>query len=1021
MVSALVSDVAHVEVASYDSWNAALARAFFSRNRAGELVYLDRDDEAFATACAEVGVTAQQADASLARAVRKELCWKESGRATFANFDLMTKSWIARRRKALRESLEVPAPPHIALLMLFSAAAERVGGATSDTGAAESSYYSSLEDLLAVPATESGRFRMSFMRSSETFWESLSLWLEDQDGVRGMPSAYALMHRYVGLPISQALVRERERRNLKKMFEEQGFVPGTTVSQMDMYGALDVWISSARTSANMALRKMWASAEIKNRIVEIALAEFAAWEGLGSLSGEAGVPAKRGGQRCFLTLRDSRVMLRSEMRFGLVLTAGASPGQLCRIAGPEEANREFPLDPFGVVSAGLDFRAVGIDVGSAIQGDLRLQLESGVTVRRWPKKVVILTQDAFSAAYIESDRINAAVSSRIVVQNDPRLISGIEKILADAAQPGHSKVLGGGEGVPNGWVVFKDVTLLRAPAPHLVAAPDFSAFEPRLSTQMTITGGLKLPGHIQRWSALSPIQVVIASESDEPVDLAIITRNEETLQSDETVIQRGLTVPAVVDLNDIPGKAQDFTLALRRGRSTLQTLAVKLRSSRMPSPDATKRFRSLCHDLKSPLWPVQCVPLEAAGRPGVDGIAVSAPLVTHEPRKVADRPNWNGKGNIGPRAKPLLVSGPPQDSCIVTGRHRFDFPIFDGKRPKSKWMYGVCTQCGMSKRQPTWIPKNSLQKDIAIGRKRKSLPPLTPHDSQWEPLIDALFYLGAGSRREFSILARQVEDSAVFENQLLSDLEALGVIELERNAELEVVQWESAASCIGELADGRWLLTGYWNQQLRDDVIKAMEELGASAGLQRADRQSMAVISEIATPDIAAVAEKFDVDFVPQAASTLAHALPSLSTVGTGLTRSTMPFSKSYEFFELRSASWMEVETAVLAGLYRVSHSFSSRYYYRTSRDVADGSAAIVTVQLGKHLAALEANRPLIAYNPGAATLSVPVGAELPGLFRRAAVMGSGDLPTVQTADRSINYFNVPADAAEAIIGKLMS
>lgn len=1021
MVSVLVNDLAQVEAVSYERWNAALARAFFNRNRAGELVYLDKDDAVFADVCSDVGVTAELADVSLAHAVRNELCWKESGRATFANFDMMTKLWVARRRKALRESSEVPAPPHIALLMLFSSAAERVGGANSDTGSSESSYYSSLETLLAVPASETGRFRMSFMRSSEAFWESLSLWLEDQDGVRGMPSAYALMHRYVGLPISQALVRERERRNLKKMFEEQGFIPGTTVSQMDMHGAIDVWISSARTSANTALRKMWASDEIKNRIVEIALAEFATWEGLTTPKGEAALPASRGIQRGFLTLRDSRVMLRSEMRFGLMLAAGALPGQSCRVVGLEGEEREFPLDPFGVASAGFDFRAVGIDVASAIQGELRLETESSQSLRRLPKKVVILTQDPYSAAYIESDRINAAVLSRIVVEDEPFLVSAIEKILADAAQPGHTKVLGGEGGVPHGWVVFKDVTLLRAPKPGLVAGPDLSAFEPRLSTQMTITGGLKLPGHMQRWSALSPIQVVIASESDDPVDLVIVTRNEETLQSEEMVFKKGITVPAVADLNDLPGSALDFTLALRRGKNTVQTLAVKLRSSRFPSPDASKRFRSLCHDLDDPVWPVQCVPLEKAGTPGVDGIAVSAPVVDHAFYKVENQPSWNAIGKVGGRAKPLVVAGPPENSCIATGRHRFDFPTFDGKRPKAQWMYGVCTQCGMSKRQPTRIAKKSLHKDLATARVRETLPPLTSRDSRWEPLIDALFYLGAGSRREFSVLARQVEDTAIFENQLLLNLEALGVIELERNAELEVIQWESAASCIGELADGRWLLTGYWNQQLRDQVTNAAEELAGSVRVQRADRQAMAVIDGITATDMSAIAEEFDVDFVPQAASTLARALPPLSTVGAGLRRSSMPFANVYEFFDPRSASWQDVETAALPGLYRVSHSFSSRYYYRTPQDVAANTAAIVTVQLGKHLAASHANRPLVAYDPGTERLSVPVGAELPGLYGRAAVIGSGDLPTAQASNRSIIYSNVPAAAAQAIIGKLMS
>ncbi|GAA5189805.1 hypothetical protein GCM10023346_05370 [Arthrobacter gyeryongensis] len=717
MVEIADKDVSKAAITSYADWNAALARAFFGRDKAGELVYLDKDDDPFEQACRDVGVGLNDADESLARAVGEKLCWKQSGRAFFADFDLMTKSWVARRRNAIRDSIEIPPPPHIALLVLFSSAAERMGSANIDTGAAESSYYSSLEGLLGIPREESGRFRVSFTKSSEAYWESLSLWLEDQDGQRGLPSAYALMHRYVGLPISQALVRERERRNLKKMFEEQGFLPGTAVSHIDMHGAIDVWIASARTTANAVLRKMWASTELQNRIVEIALGELATWDGAGQLGGSGQTLPGQKNQRALLTLRDARVALRSEMRFGLMAGPNVSPGDMCRIEGLDGAAREFPLDLIGVGSAGFDFRAVGLDVGSAVSGDLQIHLSSGLKLGRFPKKVVILTRDAFSAAYVESDRINAAVLSRLLVRDEPQLVAAVQKILSDAAQPGFAAVPGGTGGVPRGWTVFKDVVLLRAPEPALVTGSDLSAFQPRLSTQMTISGGLKLPGRLPRWSAFSPIHVIIASETDDPVDLAILTRNAETLQTEETVISRGLSVPAVVNLTDILEGVDDFTLSLRRGKTTLQTLAVKLRSSWVPSPDCSQRFRSLCHDLGDPLWPIQAVPSEDAATPGVDGIAVSGAVVRYTPRKVASRPDWNSQGRVDPKSPPLLVAGPPADSCIVTGRHRWNLPLFDGKWPKSRWMYGVCTQCGMSKRHPTRIPKDQTSRDLAAPRK----------------------------------------------------------------------------------------------------------------------------------------------------------------------------------------------------------------------------------------------------------------------------------------------------------------
>ncbi|WP_345447783.1 hypothetical protein [Arthrobacter gyeryongensis] len=236
-----------------------------------------------------------------------------------------------------------------------------------------------------------------------------------------------------------------------------------------------------------------------------------------------------------------------------------------------------------------------------------------------------------------------------------------------------------------------------------------------------------------------------------------------------------------------------------------------------------------------------------------------------------------------------------------------------------------------------------------------------------------------------------------------------------------MTQWEAAATCIGELSDGTWLLTGYWAKQLDCDVIGALEDLGATVTTKAPQRQGLRIIAGISDQDLATVAEQFDLDLVPHASQSIAMALPILSSVGAGLNRRDMPFASRYEYFDTRSATWIELETAVLTGLYRVSHSFSSRYYYRNAQDVADETASIVTMQLGKHLAALEAKRPLIAYDPVESSLSVPLGAELPGMYGRAAVMGDGDLPEIRRSDRSVNYLNVPPAAAAAIIGKLTS
>lgn len=55
---------------------------------------------------------------------------------------------------------------------------------------------------------------------------------------------------------------------------------------------------------------------------------------------------------------------------------------------------------------------------------------------------------------------------------------------------------------------------------------------------------------------------------------------------------------------------------------------------------------------------------------------------------------------------------------------------------------------------------------------------------------------------------------------------------------------------------------------------------------------------------------------------------------------------------------------------------------------------AISTVHLSKHATALLwGSKPLLAYEPDDQVLKVPLGANLPGLYERAAVLASGMAP----------------------------
>src|SRR4029078_9135383 len=80
-------------------------------------------------------------------------------------------------------------------------------------------------------------------------WNSLNAWLDDWDGTRGRPTARSLdSRRYVSIAISQALVRQHDRLQLRKIFQFYDLVPGQPIGVTQMRQVLQHWFSSGHPS-----------------------------------------------------------------------------------------------------------------------------------------------------------------------------------------------------------------------------------------------------------------------------------------------------------------------------------------------------------------------------------------------------------------------------------------------------------------------------------------------------------------------------------------------------------------------------------------------------------------------------------------------------------------------------------------------------------------------------------------------------------------------------------------------------
>ncbi|WP_417372327.1 hypothetical protein [Glutamicibacter protophormiae] len=1010
-----------VEPIEYADWNDALAKAFFSQERSGQMVYLDKDDPAFETAYASLGLeSADAAVESLSQAVRNILCWRQSCRETFAEFDMLTRRWVYQRNAARKNKQPVKAPPLIALLMVLSIAAEKMHSSSPHTEEGAGSYYVQLERTLGVPASESKRLRHSFTISSEAYWEALSVWLEDFAGEKGLPSAYALMYRYVGLPISQALIRDTERRNIDRFFEEQGLIPGIAFSHAEMFAALDVWLTQSGSSANQALRLIWAKAANQDRVTELALAQFSAWQGPKVVGPRGAVTART--LRCVLSWRNERKLLKTTAKFGLVVTQGVPEDRTGRALGADGIESRVSFKPAGNNTYGVSFDEHQVDAGSLVASPVTIVTSDEEKIRRIPKRIAIFIRDALTASYVEIDRMVAGAETRVLVKDDSKLVDRVVEILKDTTDHSYRLIPGGKEGIPTGWVAFVDVISLRAPNPNLVDHADFGAFEPRLTTQMSVQGGLRLPGRTRRWSALEPMSLIITSEERKSVELYRIDRDPESLRTTDVLLQDKIIPPAKLNIHALADGNSDFSLSLRRGSKTLQNMQIKLRHAESGDAADPDDLRSIAHAVGTDLWPLKAVESAAGVTGWVMGSMVDAKGFDGEllDQEIPPKMSWAGPRNLNKGRATLMLPKPGEKSCIETGAHRFNVPTFDGRYPKTRWMYANCLMCGLSKRYPTRL-KDVQKKEFVDNRVRQRLPKMSPKRSTPDltAMLDALMFLGEGSRRDFSVLARQLEDSGLFERQLLMSLESLACIEVERDESLEVVAWECLYQGIAGNDRGDWLPTGPWSGILVDEMSECVSDAGGTSIEAETGSLNVVHFSRMSKDQLVDALEEYadEGSVTTLSGRRIAEVLPPMSSIVKQLPRVVFPFAPKYEYFLVENAQWVESEFAEIPGLYRIARFHGSGYYLRTHEDIKAGESAKVWAELGKHLAANILKRPLISYNESSEQLHVPLGAELPGLYGRAAVLASGKLPDPELRINSITYSGISSETA-AIIGR---
>jgi hypothetical protein len=1023
--------------ASYDAWNRALCEYFFSERSAGKPVYLDPEETALAEICRTQRWKLDDPKAVLVEAIRQTIDLTRSN--PFAVHVRNAKFW--NRGKKISD------PPFVGVLAVFSIAAAAM--VASEDHAAHN-YYDRLCDLLHVVSPEDKHaIQTGYRDCAEELWQFLNAWLDDWDGDRGRPTARSLdRRRYVSLAISQALVREHDRLQLRKMFSFYDLAPGQAVGLLQMRQVLQHWFSSGH---HISLARLWQRGEeFQDRISEIACAELNSWDGL---SGDSQVDSSR--PRAISVFAELRWHPVPSIDLSLVVPRleSESPRRFQLSDRTDNAGRaaveltrgEVRLEPSGYDDLLILEPRERIRIGDALLASLDLAPEGGEGQHLIHSGQPLLTL-AYSDRYGAFREVaNPQLLERLVVLSHQTIRGRVAQHLQAAARPGfkefdRSRL----RGLPEGWVAFIDVEIVAR-----IDSDGLEALMPVSDWQLLLSGGVGLGR--DTWHHHAPPEIKAAASGVGELELVIETQN------DSRQIKRFMNA-ATIPVSELELGDGNYSVALRRLGGNSRYLAragLRIRSADTARPELTVAGNRLAYLTgEAAAWgtvSARHANIEQLASNLSNGVnAVVGPKCFGTPppyqvgRSLTDIPariDLEGDeidDEMGPSAN-LETTTRLEGSCILRGHHYWRFETVPPDAHPDDLVRAHCTGCGKTFWRTVRLPRGQRRAQpasIMRPERAPSQPTLaTVPDTiaaiaasgslSVEVLLDALCYMRIGTWQTFQTLAAAVDDSPVYAVELARTLIALGHMDVElAKSTLRPMRWSISPTSLVPVNPTKTVVAGWRSRAI---LARVNELVISEGGVVRRESGALGVpiitIDGIPAETVRVIGELISsdtgvtIEFCPNAALTIATVAAPISMIGKALAPSSLP-SQELEAFEIQSARWRETSSISKPGAYRTK-TRGMTYLYVSQTDLSNRVGRVGDPRIVKHLAALDAQASLASYSIPERSLTVPLGCELPGILERAAVLCSGQPPIKLNGQR--RYMGVLEDVARIIWARLRS
>jgi hypothetical protein len=416
----------------------------------------------------------------------------------------------------------------------------------------------------------------------------------------------------------------------------------------------------------------------------------------------------------------------------------------------------------------------------------------------------------------------------------------------------------------------------------------------------------------------------------------------------------------------------------------------------------------------------------------------------------SNTPNWYSGRQGHPDPNPpegvssggelIRIGDVDSTDCIRTGAHHWLLPtIMPGQNPTN-----ILAFCKKHRGYKSFPARYRLSAQVSSTNTATNPAPAAPVfnvagvdslkgksdiDRLLNVAFDALCFEQHGKSGALERTAAQVDPGRIFVDGFQRALSVLGHLELERDpGTMQVTRWYVTPPTLSERTKGGYFLAGFRSRQMLKELEQCVNALGGTVSVKSQGESfgpSVVLVEGIDEDGASAVAAQLPgapghrVAVQPEAACALTAVLPPLSAVADCLVANhPLPAAQKVERWDPRTVCWNPVDSSNSAGYYRL-YSHRPWYVIRTAENIDNGQVTIANVRVIKHIAALREGEPLVGYDCEKEVLYMPIGADLPGLYGRAAVLASGFLPVMHQG--VLAYRHIPPDLACALMSRLNS